>query len=180
MTSGKGSRTARKGCGLRTFGQQVQSQYRSRPREGSVAATPLAALPSPNRIASPRPRFGPGEAARPCGRNLPARSLPRASRRRQALRFLGAAARPGLLPPPRVAAVPQPGASRGPAHLHLFAEVARPRHCQRPGAAAAAMPVAPASRPRHGPGAGSRVAFRQSVSRSCFPTLPQLHRAGCS
>lgn len=54
MTSGKGSRTARKGCRLRTSRQQVQSQYRSLPREGSVAATLLAALPGPNRIASPQ------------------------------------------------------------------------------------------------------------------------------
>lgn len=132
----------------------------------------------PHRLApASAPGRQPASAAEPC---LLARSP--ASRRRQALRFLGAAARPGLLPPPRGAAVPQPGARRWPAHLHLFAEGARPRHCQRPGAAAAAAatPVAPASRPRHGPAAGSRVAFLRSVNRSCLPTLSQRHRAGCS
>lgn len=48
MTSGKASRAAKKGCRLKTFRQQVQSQYRSLP-----GCTPLAALPSPNSIASP-------------------------------------------------------------------------------------------------------------------------------
>lgn len=183
MTSGKGSRTARKGCRLRTLRQQVQSQYRSPPREESVAATPLAALPGPNRIASPqlRPwRDTPHPAPRP--RRTPLRQKPPESFASTGPRHGGlsnsSAPRPDrarcLLPgrPGRsgpAARFPQPRPRRGPAHLHLFAEVARPRYCQRPGAAAAATRVAPASRPRHDPGAGSRGALGPSVRQSLPP-----------
>lgn len=75
MTSGKGSRTAKKGCRLRTFGQQVQSRYCSLPGAGrGCRSLRPRLLPSLAPTASPRPRFGPGEAApapsapRPCGR----------------------------------------------------------------------------------------------------------------
>lgn len=137
--------------------------------------------------ASPRPRFGPGEAARsptprPCGRNLPNRSRPRASRPGRPSDFSAPTldrARPASSPATPVAVAPQPGFPQPgpcswPAHLHLFAEVARPRHCRRPGAtAAAAMPAAPAS--RHGAAPGPALGSPSvglSVSRSC---LPQRH-----
>lgn len=149
----------------------------------SVAAAPLAALLSPNRIASPplRPWRGSPRSLRPTPlrQNLPNHSLPRASRPGRPSD--SSALRPdracSLLLPRRprrsgsAAQSPQPGPCLGPAHLHLFAEVVRPRHCRRPGAAtaAAATPVAPASRPQRGSGAGSRVVFCPSVGRSVLP-----------
>lgn len=65
-------------------------------------------------------------------------------------------------------------AAPGPVHLHLFAEVARPGHCRRPGAAAAAAPAvartpaAPASRQPRGP-LGPALGSPPSVSRSVSP-----------
>ena len=194
MTSGKGSRTAGKGCRLRTFRQQVQSRCCSLPREGSVAAAPLAVLPSPIRIASPPLRPSRGSPPPPQPRhtsllqNLPNHSLPRASSPGRPSDF--SAPRPdracSLLPShPRrsgpAARSPQPHPCLGPAHLHLFAEVARPRHCRRPGVAAATA-GAPASRPRRGPGdwlSGCLPPLRPSVSPASLRCLSGT-RAGCS
>lgn len=104
----------------------------------------------------------------------PAPAGPPISRRR---RWTGPAPASSPATPVAVApqpGFPQPGPCSWPAHLHLFAEVARPRHCRRPGAtAAAAMPAAPAS--RHGAAPGPALGSPSvglSVSRSC---LPQRH-----
>lgn len=149
------------------------------PAPGGVGRRRPARRP-PSPTAARRPRSGPGEAARPCGRTLPDRSLPRASRAPAGPpvpRRRGRSPPAGPLPGSR-----RPRPRRGPAHLHLFAEAAWPRHCQRPGPATAATPGAPASRPRHRPGAGSPgrlPSVRLSVAPASRRRLSGT-RAGCS
>lgn len=144
----------------------------------------------PGPTAAPRPRSGPRQAARPPLRQKPPRALGEVS---PGL----APRRPSAAPAPRpaparrplpggggpAAGSPQPRPHRGPAHLHLFAEVAWPRHRQRPGPATAATPGAPASRPRRRPGAGSRgrlPSVRLSVAPASRRCCLSGTRAGCS
>lgn len=111
-----------------------------------------------------------GSAGPPAPGRPSASSAPRPGRARRLL--------PGRPPPP----APRPG----PAHLHLFAEVARPRRGPRPGATtAAAAAAAPASRPPRGP--GGRLSGRPpSCPSVCPPVGPASlrclsgTRAGCS
>ena len=177
MTSGEGSRTAGKRGRLRTFGQQVQSRDRSLPRGGAGGCRPTSSLPgAPS--AAPRPRFGPGEAARPhltplrqnlasarAPPGLPPRAGPPLPRRRGRA---GPAASSPAAPRHRL---PAPGPLtctclrkwRGPGAAHGQEQQQQQRRRRR--------------RPRHlarraAPGAGSRVALppvRRSVPRSVLP-----------
>lgn len=180
MTSGKGSRTASKGCRLRTFRQQVQSRCCSLPREGSVAAAPLAVLPSPIRIASPplRPSRGsppppPPPNTRPCCKislitrfpGPPAPAGPPIPRRR------GRTGPAASFPDTPVAAAPQTGPlSPVPASGPLTCTCLR--KWRGPGTAGGQEQQQQQRRgPRHlahgaAPETGSRVAFRPSVRQS--------------
>lgn len=183
MTSGKASRTAKKGCRLRTSRQQVQSQYRSRPR-----CSPLAALRSPDRIASPplRPWRGrpPPPHAPAAEASLIARFLgPPAPAGSPIPRRRGRTGPDAFSPDARVATVPQPRRrSPGPAAGPLTCTCLR--KWRGPGTASGQEQQQQRQQrrwPRHlahrtapGPALGS-PSVRPSVSRSCLPMLPQRH-----
>lgn len=139
---------------------------------GNPPLPPLPTVFPAPRTVSPRPR--------PPSHAPAARNLPRIARfpRPPALGRPPIHRRGGQTPqarrPRRRPARRSGPAAPGPAHLHLFAEVARPGHCRRPGAAAAAAPaaartpVAPASRKPRGP-LGPALGSPPSVSRSVSP-----------
>lgn len=162
------------------MGNKFRVRGKRPPRDvGNPSLPPRPAVfPNPHRVAAPPPPHPTPLRQEISLGSLASRGLLPSAGRRSVAEVAQPRRPSDLAAAPQDAAAPQPPGS---AHLHLFAEVARPGHRRQSGAgaaaasAAAATPAAPASRPLRGPPRG-RLSGRRLPSVSQPSAPPQRHR----